>query len=365
MYVHFYIMNAPLSLRFFHLFFRGFFRTVTEKIVDSAVLFFALIYWFKKGSFKQHFWESVLPWVGAICVIIIWHAWMSAVVLIREIREEQERSAVQRKSPVLLASGEHAMFDVISKPIPYYRPKIYGLATMLCGVAMFALYLTWELSSSVSLVSAPPISLNAIPPSKPEIVLHDPVLHIEPENKIVWSTRSDVGRIKGLYTIILHNSGLEDADVMELSQKYFLAQRGTGIIVKSIGNVVRNQPMRLKRKSKLPIHLDFNPYLDTFKEVAANFTEGPSRAGVFILAKVRRHADGKDYTFSRPYGLFNFDGVAIFTEGTSMDSVPVQLRPQFLTLHEVAPYLDSPEHWTSVTKEVTFDANGKPHIRLY
>jgi len=158
---------------------------------------------------------------------------------------------------------------------------------------------------------------------------------------------------------------LEDVDVMELSKKYFLAQRGKEIIIKNIRDVTENSKLFIKSKNRLPIHLDFNPYLDTIREVAGNFTEGPSRARVYIVARCRRHADGKDFTFSKAYGIFNFQGPALFTEGSTMDVLPIDIRSQFLTLHEVIPYLDSPERWTSVTREVTSDANGDLHSRLH
>jgi len=195
--------------------------------------------------------------------------------------------------------------------------------------------------------------------------LQDPVLHFEPERDVVWSTRADLGQKIGIFDISLHNTGLEDVDVMELSKKYFLAQRGKEIIIKNIRDVTENSKLFIKSKNRLPIHLDFNPYLDTIREVAGNFTEGPSRAGVYIVARCRRHADGKDFTFSKAYGIFNFQGPALFTEGSTMDVLPIDIRSQFLTLHEVIPYLDSPERWTSVTREVTSDANGDLHSRLH
>jgi hypothetical protein len=196
------------------------------------------------------------------------------------------------------------------------------------------------------------------------VPLQEPVIHIEPESEIVFSTRSDLGQTKGVYTITLHNTGIEDIEVSELSQKYFLAQRSETIIIKRVDEIANRRPMLVASKGQLSIHLDFNPYLETFKEVAANFA-GPSRAGVYIVVKCRRFADGKNYTFTRSYGLFNFDGVAIFTEGTAMDTTPLQLRHQFVTLHEIIPFLDSAEHWTSLTKEVRFDADGKVHTKLH
>jgi len=212
-----------------------------------------------------------------------------------------------------------------------------------------------------------PLTIVAPPTPAPPAALLDPIVHIEPENKIVFSTRSDLGQTKGIYNITLNNTGLEDVDVTELLQRFFLAEKGQTIILKRVHDVVSNRQTILKSKGKLPVRLDFNPYLETFKEVAANFAGGPSRAGVYIIAKCRRLADGKDYTFTRSYGLFNFDAVAIFTEGTSMDEVlaPPQFKSQFLTLSEIVPYLDSADHWTSVITEVSTDANGKIHKRMH
>jgi hypothetical protein len=198
--------------------------------------------------------------------------------------------------------------------------------------------------------------------SSPTASLEEPVLHIEPEREIVFSTHP--GQKRGVYTITLHNTGV-DVEVMEVEKRYFLAQRGKNVVIKRLGDLTDSHKGLLQHEKKFLISLDFNSYLNDIKEVAANFTEGPSRAGVYIVARFRRHADGKNFAISRAYGLFNFDAAAIFTEGTSMDGVPVQLRSQFLTLHEVVPYLDAPEHWTSVTKEVTSDASGNVHVRQF
>ena len=194
--------------------------------------------------------------------------------------------------------------------------------------------------------------------------LLDPVIHIEPENEIAWSTRADLGQTPGIYSITVHNTGLEDVKVMRVSQKFFLAKRGTPVILKRVAELSDNQGTLLKSRENFLIHLDFNPYLDTFKEVAAN-SSGPTKAGVYIIVNCRRIADGKDYTFSRAYGLFNLDGVAIYPEGTSMDEVPMELKSQIMTLREVMPYLDSPENWTSVTKEISVDAAGKVHTKQH
>jgi hypothetical protein len=153
--------------------------------------------------------------------------------------------------------------------------------------------------------------------------LEDPVVHIEPEHDIVWSTHP--GQHLGIFTAQFHNTGVP-VDVTEIDLKYFLAQKSGGIIIKRLPAVTDPHKGPVQHDTSLPIAIDFNPYMDDIAEVSANFRYGPSLPGVYITARYRRHSDGKDYEISKAYGLLwvpygdtkKPKGVALFTEGTNM-----------------------------------------------
>jgi hypothetical protein len=201
--------------------------------------------------------------------------------------------------------------------------------------------------------------------------LNTPVVHIEPEGEIVWSTLP--GQKLGVFTVQLHNTGTA-VDVMEVRKKYFLAQHGnSGVVIKRLPEQTDDHKGLLDKGKSFPLSLDFNPFVDDIAEVTTNFKEGPSRAGVQIIAKFRRHSDGKNFDLSQAYGCFTFNGPdgklragAIVTVQTTMDyAAPEPMRSSYLTLHEILPFLDSPERWTSITKEVTVGPDGKMHVRQF
>jgi hypothetical protein len=203
------------------------------------------------------------------------------------------------------------------------------------------------------------------PANEPENV----VLHIEPENGIIWSTKP--GQTVGMFNVELLNTGTA-VDVLEITKRYFLAQRGLEVLIKRLPQITDPQNGLLAHAGSWTLSIDFRPYMSDIKEVSDNFKAGPSRAGVYIVCRCRRHVDGENFVASQAYGLFAYEGpdkelhgAAIFTEGSTMDTVPAQIRAQFLTLHEIIPFLSSPERWTSITKEISTDANGKMHIRQY
>jgi hypothetical protein len=252
-------------------------------------------------------------------------------------------------------------------PVNWRFRFVLAVGLLLCLAAVVLGWYYWsslekQVHSQPRLVASQSPAPVTTDPQQATGRVEDPVLHIEPEREIIWSTQP--GQTVGVYTVSLHNTGVA-VDVLEISKKYFLAQRGKNLLIKRLPEVTDSHKGLLEHTKSFPILIDFREYLSDIKEVTANFTEGPSRAGVYIVARCRRHIDGKDFTISQAYGLFNFQAVAIFTEGTSMDNAPVPLRPQFLTLHEVVPYLDSPERWTSITKEISIDADGKTRIRQF
>lgn len=196
-------------------------------------------------------------------------------------------------------------------------------------------------------------------PGPPE----EPIVHIEPERDIVWSTLP--GQRLGMFTLQLHNTGVP-IDITEVRLKYFLAQKSSGVIIKRLPDLIDSHKGLLEHDTSSSISIDLNPYMDEIAELSAK--EGSSLAGVYIVCTFRRHSDGKDFSLSKPYGLFwvpygdtkKPKGVALFTEGTNMDeAAPAPLQNSKLTLHEVAPFLPLPERWISITKYITVGPDGK------
>jgi hypothetical protein len=199
----------------------------------------------------------------------------------------------------------------------------------------------------------------------------EPIVHIAPERDMLWSTKP--GQTLGVFTLDLHNTGIP-IDVVEIEKRYFLAQRSTSIILKRLPDLIDAHKGLLDHGSIFQLSLDFNPFVDDIGEVSANFREGPSLPGVYIVVRYRRPSDGKSFQTSRAYGALVVPygasklpkAVAVFAEKTNMDRpTPEPLSNQFLTLSEVVPYLALPERWISITKEISTDPNGKIRIRQY
>lgn len=193
----------------------------------------------------------------------------------------------------------------------------------------------------------------------------DPIVHIEPEKDILWSTHP--GQQLGIFTVYVHNTGIP-IDVTEINLKFFLAQHSSGIIIKRLPNLTDPHRGPLQHDASFPLSLDFNPYVDEIAEISGNFKEGPSLAGVYVVVTYRRHSDGKDFSLSKPFGLMwvpygdtkKPKGVALYTEGTNMDDIaPAPLQNSRLTLSEIAPFLPLSERWISITKYIGVGPDGK------
>lgn len=194
-------------------------------------------------------------------------------------------------------------------------------------------------------------------------LIEEPVVHIEPERGILWSTNP--GQKLGMFTVQLHNTGVP-VDISKINLKYFIAQKSSGVIIKRLPDLTDPHKGLLEHDTGFPLSIDFNPYMDEIAEVSANLKEGPSLAGVYVATTYRRHSDGKDFSLSKSYGLLWVSygdaqkpkGVALYTEGTHMDdAAPIQNSK--LTLGEVSSFLPLPERWISITKYVGVGHDSK------
>jgi len=203
------------------------------------------------------------------------------------------------------------------------------------------------------------------PPKQPtRPVLSDPLLHLEPEHGMIWSTGQN--QTVGVFLFLLRNTGLEDVDNITVTEEYFVAQRGADIIIKHLGGIPIANPMPtlLKRNDSANVRVDFRKHVEIMNEVTANFN-GPSLRGVKVMIKFRRHADGKDFAMTRGYAAIGPHADGLYTEGSEYDSVPQPLKHQFLILSQVTPYFHLREHWTPVTKAISQSPDGRQIVKYY
>jgi len=127
---------------FFSEFSRGFYGNLREKVIDGIVLLFALLFWSRTGKFREHVWENILPWVGAACVLVVFHSLRSAWILLKEHSKENLWGI--HRSPILRPSGANAKFTERQEEIPYYRPKILISASLFTCLSALSFYLVWK-----------------------------------------------------------------------------------------------------------------------------------------------------------------------------------------------------------------------------
>ncbi len=265
-------------------------------------------------------------------------------------------------------------FDQTRNIVSLWYSRVW--LSLLCVVIFLAFWLVsgqllvkhrWAISLSAiaAVLAFVMIDKWAPKPTPAPVAPEDPIVHIEPERDILWSTHP--GQKLEIFTVQFHNTGVP-VDVTEIDLKYFIAQKSSGVIIKRLPDVTEQHKGLLQRDGSFPVSIDFNPYTDEISEISSNFKDGPSLAGVYIVASYRRHSDGKDFELSKAYGLFwvpygdakKPKGVAIFTVGTNMDEpAPPPMRTSKLTLAEVAPFLPLPERWVAITKYIGVGPDGK------
>jgi len=352
--------DVSIFARFLDLFIRNLFGKMKHHIAHAVLGLGAMAYNLSRFGISgtvwlEHSWEVVAPLIWSVCIAATWHSIASSRELITHIRTEASAGPIETESSILDPYHRAFRTRVESPKEPrLFTLKIWCAASLVTFISLACSFLAYLESSAES----------------SKLSTEVPVVHIEPEHKIVWSTGP--GQTIGVYIVHIRNTGVA-VDVVEIEKKYFLAQRSTGVIMKRLPNIKDSSGGLLEHGKGLAVSIDFNPYMEDIKEVKINFREGPSLPGVYVIAKYRRHSDGRNFQIARAYGLFAVDwadgelrGPALFTEGTNMDNAATgPMAPTYLTLHEVVPYLDLPERWISITKEISVGADGKVHTRQY
>lgn len=160
-------------------------------------------------------------------------------------------------------------------------------------------------------------ALTASQPSMAELTT-DPVIHIEPEDSLTWS--STPGHVTGLYQLTISSTS-HDIDHVEVQNKFFVAERSeSDLVFKDLGGAPQesSHPGVLKRGDHFVFWADFRPYAELAKRLMIEFN-GPSLFGVKVLVHYRRSADGKPYTFWKGYAAINPLATGIYDADSSRD----------------------------------------------
>ena len=198
------------------------------------------------------------------------------------------------------------------------------------------------------------------------IALSEPVIHIEPENQLMWSTSP--GETVGVFKLTFANTGMEDIDHVRVIEDYFVALKSqNGVIIKNLGGVPVNSGVyeSLDHKKSCPLLIDFRSHVDVMGQVVKN-NAVPNMSGIRLTITFRRKADGRDYRMVKGYGTIGPQAQGMFPPGIPQDQMIRSLSNKgFLSMSEVAPYLDVPECWMPVTHEIGQDEQGNRTSRYY
>lgn len=183
-----------------------------------------------------------------------------------------------------------------------------GIIAIIWSIAVPQLKSQWlasRLTGPASETATAPSQSTSAPVSpEQQAVTTDPVIHIEPENSLVWSTTP--GRTKGVFQLTLYSTS-HNLDHVTIEETYFVAEKSqTDLKFKSLGGIPQDYEHSdlLKAGQPFIFSADFRSYVQIAKEVMIDFN-GPSLFGVKILVRYRRHVDGKAFTFSKGYAAIN------------------------------------------------------------
>jgi len=85
---------------------------------------------------------NILPWVGAVCALVVFHSLRSAWILLKE--HSKDNLGKIHKSSILLPSGANAEFTERQEEIPFYRPGVLVSASLLACLSVLLFYVVWK-----------------------------------------------------------------------------------------------------------------------------------------------------------------------------------------------------------------------------
>jgi hypothetical protein len=218
--------------------------------------------------------------------------------------------------------------------------------------------------------------------------LDDPVLHLDPESALLWSTGTK--EKMGLFALTLANTGLMDTDTINATEDFFVVQcaPSSKVIIRSLGEKSIAIP-QLGSKQKAPLSVDFGAYEEISRQLMMD-NDGPSLLGVYIRVSYRRKADGRNFTLTSAFAALNPKAPGIYPAGSKWDkssgpgvvgvtsdghnwftdSINAGISTTALNrgkprLLDVVPLLKDPDSWTPVTTTIKLGPDGKTIVMRY
>ena len=181
----------------------------------------------------------------------------------------------------------------------------------------------WNMRGSAA--TAQIATLNTAQPP-PDSATEEPVIHIEPENAMTWSTTSELPQ--GVYEMQIYSTS-HAIDHVSIEQSFFVAENNqSDFIFKNLGGLapVYKHEGVLRRGEKYAFQCDFRPYSKIAKAVQIGFS-GPSLFGVKVLVKYWRHVDGLKFTKWKGYASINPTAPAIYDSDSKWDEEAKESPP--------------------------------------
>jgi len=151
-------MAASIPATFLDAFLKGFTRTFKELLLHGLLFVATLVYWLKIGGIKAHLGESAAPWLWALCFVVAWHSVKAAYLLNKEIG-----STLKRGTSIILS--EHGKpLELPVAGIPFYRIKVFGIATAAVVMCLMVAILVGEATNLYKSIENAPSTVVPSPP---------------------------------------------------------------------------------------------------------------------------------------------------------------------------------------------------------
>ena len=107
----------------------------------SALVYSALSHKLSWRAIRENAWETLLPWVWALCAYSVWHILKGAVAVYKD-----EQEALANKSRIVIT--DRIRHSIVYIPAPSFRLKLYAVGLTYLCVPIFCSYLIWNKANS-------------------------------------------------------------------------------------------------------------------------------------------------------------------------------------------------------------------------
>lgn len=259
---------------------------------------------------------------------------------------QQWLTTVANALPAILILGSFCLFYLFKAPAEIHDETHIAHARELESAAKAGEAAMVKINGELELLRQHYEDAN----SQLRLRLIDPVLHFEPEDKMVNNTGSPCN-----FVVELINTGLADVERVQVFVTHFIAQKPSGnIVLKELGHgsyIAALTVDELKSEGVILVPIAFANLLPIMLEVAKNAGSGVSSIfGIKLHAKFRRRADGREFDVVSCYGA-DVGGNVLIPPEPFTKSMPEGLR-HMVQIGEVVKYLDSSDHWVGVITEI-------------